>query len=326
MINVGVIGLGHIGERHLAAFGAAAGCRVTMVCARRGEEAVRASGVKIGDARVVMRADELIESRDVDAVVIATPTDTHAELAMHALKAGKHVLCEKPLALDSTDVRALAEAAYRYDRLCMPAMCMRFAPAWAWLKEQVSAETYGAVKSATFQRLGAMPNWGGGFFADASRSGGTLMDLHIHDADFVYYLFGRPEEVVSTGSIWHVTTAYRYDDRPGKPGHVVAEGGQDFSDGFGFVMRFGVAFERASVTYELGRAEELVLTKEGASAGVTLIAQTGIERQAAYFVKSVEKRAANDEVISPIDDAVAVTKMLECERESLRTGRVVAVG
>jgi predicted dehydrogenase len=119
-------------------------------------------------------------------VSICTPTDSHIELAMTALAAGRHVLVEKPVALRSAEVARLAQAAAPAGRVCMPAMCMRFWPGWEWLKERIEAGEFGRVRSATFQRVGAPPDWSA-FYGDYARSGGPLHDLHIHDADFIRF-------------------------------------------------------------------------------------------------------------------------------------------
>ena len=96
----------------------------------------------------------------------------HVDLAIAALEAGKHVLVEKPVAVTADEVRRLAEVDARTDALCMPAMCMRFWPAWTWLAERVREGTYGAVRSAAFQRRATPPRWGGGVYEDDSRPRG----------------------------------------------------------------------------------------------------------------------------------------------------------
>ena len=112
------------------------------------------------------------------------------------------------------DIGRLADAAHAAHRICMPAMCMRFWPAWLWLAEQVEEEALGKVQSATFHRLGSIPAWSREFYSDESQSGGALVDLHIHDADFVRHCFGDPVSLISTGSVEHLTTCYRFAKGP----------------------------------------------------------------------------------------------------------------
>src|SRR5438045_944041 len=200
MVRVGVIGLGFMGATHIGAFNAAreAGyaCEIVAVCdrkeSRRRGELWDVGGNAVSDVsqrrkafdpatvRGYERADELIDDPRVDLVSICTTTDTHVELASRALRAGKHVLVEKPVSLDAGGIRKLDAIAQASGKLCMPAMCMRFWPAWAWLKERIDDGQFGRCFSASFTRLAAMPRWSG-FFADGKRSGGALVDLHIHD-------------------------------------------------------------------------------------------------------------------------------------------------
>lgn len=341
-INVAVIGLGFMGRTHVRTYqdAAAAGlpCRLAAVCDRASERlrgsAFPAGNLATGSGETLFDPSNVKTSTDphaiihdpaIDLVSICTHTDTHVDLAIAALKAGKHVLCEKPVALDSNDVRAVAEAAYRYNRLCMPAMCMRFWPGWAWLKDRVRDESLGLLHSLTLQRLGSLPTWSEDFYRNAERSGGALMDLHIHDADFVYALFGRPEEVWSTGTTSHVTTIYRYDERSGKPAHVVAEGAQDFAPGFGFVMRYAAAFTDASATFDLSRIPPTMLHRNSNAEPVEVPAMSAYDAQTRHLIDAIARGRSNDDLIAPIDDAVAVTKMLEAERESLERGRPIPV-
>ncbi len=126
---------------------------------------------------------ELIHSDEIDLVDICVPTPFHLDLALAAIKAGKHVLCEKPLARTAADARRIARAAEKGAGFFMPAMCLRFWPEWAWLKKAVEKGTYGKVISAEFRRVGAVPP---GWFVRGDLSGGAILDLHLHDTDFVH--------------------------------------------------------------------------------------------------------------------------------------------
>jgi predicted dehydrogenase len=341
IIRAGVIGLGFMGATHARAYQSAAtagaGCTLAAVADKNPERLTGrvnaagnldtgASGERLFDPALVTgyaTPDELLADDSIDLVSICTHTDSHVPIALDALRAGKHVLVEKPVALTSRDVRELAEAAYRSGRLCMPAMCMRFWPGWAWLKRAIDERTYGPVRSAFFERLGSLPDWGGGFYADTTRSGGALMDLHIHDADFVHWCFGPPDEVVCAGSPMRVTALYRYSRGPA---HVVAQGGQDCSPGFPFRMRYLVAFESATADFDIARASPLLLHASGRSEPVTLEPLSGYDAQVRHLVGAIRSGKRIDQLAATIDDALAVTRMLEAELESCRTGRAVTVG
>jgi len=194
---------------------------------------------------------------------------------------------------------------------------MRFWPGWDWLKERVGDGSLGKVKSAVFQRLGTRPKWSS-FYADDARSGGALVDLHIHDADFVRWLFGDPAEVSSTGSLDHVTTLYRYE---GGPEHVVAEGAWNHEAGFQFRMRYIVVFERATADFDFGRTPQLLLVREGNAEPVALPAASAYEEQVRYFLGAVVE--GRRELRASVADALGVARLLEAERASLEGGRAV---
>jgi predicted dehydrogenase len=328
-LGVGVIGLGFIGQTHLRALARAQAeglrCRVESLCdadpARlagapvRGNIETGSAGADLhpGAARVADPGALLHDPR-VHAVIICTHTDTHVPMALRALAAGKHVLVEKPVAVSSAEVRRLRDAAgSRPDLVCMPAMCIRFWPAWAWLKERIVDGALGRVRSAVFLRLAPVPRWGGGFYEDLPRSGGALIDLHIHDADMVLWCLGEPDEVAATGSALHVTTLYRYRDGPA---HVVAEGGWSPHATEPFRMAYRVVFEGGTAEYEHGREPELVLHRESGSEGVSLRGGTGYDHEVRAFVGACMRGAPRRSPVS-MDDAVRAAELLERERRAL---------
>lgn len=315
---MGIIGFGFMGRTHAAAYEAAANtgfdCRVVAVADPRGKEtATDAAAVR--DAAVYTTAEELLADERVRLVSICTYTDTHAPLAAAALKAGKHVLVEKPVALTSDVVRSLRdEAAAHPGLVCIPAMCMRFWPGWDWLAARIKDGSLGAVRSATFTRLSAGPAWGGAFYGDHARSGGALVDLHIHDADFVLHVFGEPGGVASTGNTTHVTTLYRF--RHG-PAHVAAEGAWDLSPAAGFRMRFLVNFEHGTAEFDLSRTPSLVLHTATGTELVRLEQGTGYDGEVRHTLNVI---AGKDRPRATLDDALAVARILEAERASLEQG------
>ncbi|MCC6907493.1 MAG: Gfo/Idh/MocA family oxidoreductase [Phycisphaerales bacterium] len=334
-IGVGVIGLGFMGQTHLRCYRAAdkAGHanRLVAVCdssaERRAGRIEAAGNIATGggvafDAASVSAyasAAELLADPAVDLVSICTHTDTHADLAIAALEAGKHVLVEKPVAIASAQVQRVADAALRSERLCMPGLCIRFWPAWAWLRERIVDGAFGSVRSATFHRLASPPGWASAFYTDDSRTGGALVDLHIHDADFVRWVFGDPQAVVSAGTLDHVTTIYRYG--ADGPSHVVAEGGWDHTHGFEFRMRYVVLFEHATADFDLGRNPQLLIARNGQRQAVELDAITGYDAEIRHLLDAIA--TGRRELNATIDDAVAAARLLEAERESLRTERRV---
>ena len=327
-LGVGIVGLGFMGQTHLGAYQradeAGFGNKLVAVCdadpERRAGKAPAAGNFDTDAAEDLFDPvevkgyedpAELFADPSVDVVSICTPTDSHVDLAIAALEAGKHVLVEKPVAITAAEVARLAEVDARTDVLCMPAMCMRFWPAWAWLAERVREGTFGAVRSAAFQRLGTRPGWGGGFYEDDSRTGGALVDLHIHDADFIRWVFGAPDELRSTGSTAHLTTLYRYLDGPS---HVVAEGGWDHTPGSPFKMRYVVIFDGATADFDLGREQQLMLAKDGEFEAIEVEDINGYDGEVRHLLNAIKTGSA---LGATIGEAAGLAEMLEAEREAI---------
>jgi predicted dehydrogenase len=345
-IGVGVIGLGFMGRTHVAAYRAAEAsglpCRLVALCDRsearlRGDDsgagnlktggvAPAGGGFAPGGVSAYTDPERLLADPRVGIVSVCTHTDTHVDLTIRALEAGKHVLVEKPVAVTAPEVRRVAEAAARtHERsgaLCMPGMVMRFWPGWDWLEARVRDGLLGAVRSAIFARVGAGPSWSPEFYRDISRSGGALVDLHIHDADMVCRLFGRPREVACGGSIDHLTAMYRFEDPKG-PRHVAAEGGWSFVPSAGFRMRYTVCFERATADWDLTRTPTLLVHGEKGTDAPALSKESAYELEIRHFVEAAAGRAS---LRATMDEAVTVAEVLEAERESLRTGRTIKLG
>ena len=134
----------------------------------------------------------------IDAVDITTPTFLHRDHIMEAIAAGAgNIIAEKPLALSSRDAEEIYSAAEAAGARIVPAHVMRFTKEFRVLREAVSDCRYGAVLDASFSRISSMPLWSNGWLLDRSRSGAVPFDLHIHDLDMIFALFGKPASVTS---------------------------------------------------------------------------------------------------------------------------------
>jgi predicted dehydrogenase len=338
MIRIGIIGLGFMGKTHYGVYEKNPEARVVAIA---DSDPKRASGdlsggwgnVETGAKSDHLPMDrikgttdwrELIAMPEVEVIDICLPTPTHVEIATAALATGKHVICEKPMARTSADARAIADAAARATGFFMPAMCMRFWPEWEWIKRAVAEGHYGRVLSATFRRVGSYPV---GWFMNGALSGGAILDLHVHDTDFVYHLFGKPGGVFSrgyraaSGEVDHVVTQYLYDgaDAP----MVVAEGGWTLSAGHPFSMKATLVFERATIDYDLSRKETLMLYADGKGEAVAHATHDGWTGELGYFLECVKTNQRPQRVTA--EDAVTGIRIIEAEGRSIASGRVEAV-
>lgn len=157
--------------------------------------------------------DELIDSPSVEAVHIATPFTTHVELALAAMRAGKHVLVEKPVATRAADVELLFEEAHRLGRFCMEAMWFRFNPAVRRMMELVASGAIGEVRSvrAAFGIPMPVEHFPGRW--DADRSPGSLFDQGIYPVTLAHLTLGAPDSISVRGTMASppIDTAAHYD-------------------------------------------------------------------------------------------------------------------
>jgi predicted dehydrogenase len=328
--RVAVLGLGFMGRTHIGAYAAAnesgSPNELVAVCdsdpERRAGRSGAAGNLEGGESDELMfdpsevRAyadpSELFADPDVELISICTHTDSHVDLAIEALAAGKHVLVEKPVAKTSAEVERLVAAAAEASTLCMPAHCMRFWPGWDWLRARIDSGEFGAVRSAVFRRLASPPAWSADFYSNSARTGGALIDLHIHDADFIRWCFGPPDSVECAGTIDHLTALYRYAKGPS---HVVAEGGWDHSPGFAFQMRYVVVFEEATAEFDLSRDPQLFLSRGGESEAVELPDGDGYVGEVRHLLELV--RNGSRELRCTVAEALELARMLEMELAGL---------
>jgi predicted dehydrogenase len=144
-----------------------------------------------GVERVTTDADEVFADPDVDAVIIATPNFTHRPLAVAAARAGKHVMCEKPLGLNAAEVREMLDAARAARVVHMTAFTYRFAPSMRYLKRLVTSGALGEPRHFRSQRFLDLPetSWGWRQYRDKAGAG-DLFDMTIHRIDFAQDLLG----------------------------------------------------------------------------------------------------------------------------------------
>jgi predicted dehydrogenase len=336
-VNVAVVGLGFMGVTHITTYQKLKAAKIVAVC-----DSVRlpVNGVLPGvtgnitgsgaidlgrDVKVYRVLDEVLADPQVELVDLCVPTVLHPEQAIAALKAGKHVLCEKPLALSSAQARQIVKAAQTASGFFMPAMCMRFWPGWAFLKQVVEDLPYGKVQAASFRRVSPTPGWSKATYSSGKLSGGALLDMHIHDTDFVQFLFGKPKSVFSTGvtrggdSIDHVVTQYNFPDGP----TVHAEGTWLLIGNFN--MSYTLLCERATLDYDLARgAEALRITEQGKKPRTMKCdGLDGYGSEMSYMLEAIRSGKAPKVVTA--QDGLSAVEICEAEAKSVRSGRVVAV-
>ncbi|MFK7759012.1 MAG: Gfo/Idh/MocA family protein [Phycisphaerales bacterium] len=335
-IGIGIIGYGFMGRTHALAYQDAARdgypCSLVSIADRSRAKITsdkNAPGnisddqrcVNLEGTQVTDDLDELLNNAQVDIVSVCTQTETHVEIALKALHAGKHVLVEKPIALTASEVQRLADAARETGRVCLPAMCMRVWPAWAFIRSAIQSATYGPVRSASFQRLGTQPDWSS-VYADHNRSGGVLHDLHIHDADFIVHCFGMPDAVSTAGDGLHLSTQYHYKNGPA---HVSAEAGWDQQAGMDFEMKCRINFEHATLDFDFSRDDQLLLVEGETRNQIQCSSLSGYDQEIRYMLNRARGIELESEQVLNIDQTVQVAKLLEAEQTSMLNKQTVLI-
>ncbi|MEX0742179.1 MAG: Gfo/Idh/MocA family oxidoreductase, partial [Phycisphaeraceae bacterium] len=189
-----------------------------------------------------------------------------------------------------------------------------------WIKQAVDEGRYGKVLDASFRRVGAMPP---GWFSNGEMSGGAILDLHVHDTDFVYHMLGMPKAVYSrgysrhTGRTDYIVTQYDF----GKDGPVVSsEGSWSMQDAFGFSMRCTVNFEKATADFTIDNEQGLIVHEGDKSTPIEMDSD-GYHEELRYFVDCVANKRKPEIVTA--EDAVQSIKIVEAEARSIETGEVV---
>ena len=261
-MKIAVFGLGFMGSTHLKALAALPQAELAAVMdfneARLSGDLSDIQG-NIGgpgqrmDFSSVARYrswQEALRDPAIEAVDICLPTCLHAPVALGALRAGKHVLTEKPMALNGAHCDEMIAEAGRRKRVLMVAQVLRFIPSYQRLSELVRSGRLGTVRSAVFRRRGAAPAWGPWEF-DPAQSGGGIFDLLIHDVDMCLHLFGVPPEVCALGyenvpaGIDSIVAHLHYPDL----GPVTITGGWHHIGSYPFSMEYTVVGDGGAVEY-----------------------------------------------------------------------------
>jgi predicted dehydrogenase len=296
IVNIGIIGLGFMGATHIAGYARVPGVSVTAVSTSNpavlagdlskigGNIDFDSSSIDISAAKKYPRWQDLVADTRVDAVDICLPTDLHEPVTGAAMAAGKHVLCEKPMALTEADCELMIEAANKHKRVLMIGQVLRFWPEYLALQEFAASKKYGSIRSATFVRQCGLPDWSKWLPVEA-RSGGATLDLLIHDIDQALLLCGMPERVsakkLGDGDGMMATLIY-----PGGP-EVRIQGGW-FQPGAPLKMSFQTVAERGQIEFS---AEGLFLND--ASGGRTKLEPAGpdgYQAEVAYFIECCQKQ------------------------------------
>lgn len=203
-LKIGVIGTGGIAHAcHLPGYASVPDlCEIVAVCDIKPDVAKK-TAEKYGVAKVCTDFNDIVNDPEIDAVTVSTPNIVHHDPTIACLKAGKHVLCEKPLAMNAQEAREMCAAARDAKKILMVGLQSRFGGAGQFMKQYIDAGHMGDIYYARAQALRrrGVPGWGV-FIDKAQQGGGPLVDIGVHILDFTLYLMGYPKPVSVFGKTW----------------------------------------------------------------------------------------------------------------------------
>ena len=345
MIRVGIVGIGFMGMVHYLTYQKVRGAQIVAICEQdkkrlagdwrsiKGNFGPQGTRMDLTGVACYSEYEELLADESIDVVDVTLPPALHAPVAAKALRAGKHVFCEKPMALTIPDCRRMDRAAENSDRLLLVGHVLPFFPEYAWALKTIRSGKYGKLLGGSFKRVIADPSWLAHYWK-ADQIGGPMLDLHVHDAHFIRLLFGMPHSLLCRGRMrdglaenWHTQFDYG-SEGPVVHAHsgVIAQQGRSFNHGF------EIHLEQATLMFEfavIGKegmylCPPTLLTADGKvkrpnlSDGDPMRAFHAEIKEVVRCIRSVEK--------SPVlDGSLASAAVLLCQKqtESLSKGRLV---
>jgi predicted dehydrogenase len=328
-MRIGIAGLGFMGMTHAQAWNRIEGAELTAVYSSD-EKKLRGdlrevggnlgiSGTQMDFSRVqrCQNLDALLTHSGVDAVDLCLPTHLHARAAILALQSGKHVIVEKPLALNGSEAEQVLEAARKSGKVLMAAHVLRFLPPYRAVADVIRSGQTGAVRSVFLRRRCGAPSWSR-WLGDASKSGGGVFDLLIHDVDYAVKLFGIPEFLSATGytdfgkgiDVIHGQLLYRDGFA------VTVTGGWHHPKSYPFSMEFTVVTDGGTFEYSSGAGSVTRYAIDGNESKVELSEQDPFEAELRYFSECCRTGSSPD-LCPPSESAAAVklTLLLSEARE-----------
>lgn len=195
-INWGIVGLGNIAHQFAQDLMLAEDAIITAVASRYLDKAKDFASI-YNFPKSYGNYDAIFEDENVDIIYIATPHNSHAELTIKALKNNKHVLCEKPLALNYKDALQMIEASKQNNKFFMEAFWTRFNPSLKEALHKIKKGEIGEVKYINADFAFAVENLEGNRMTDLKLGGGTLMDIGVYPLFLAYLILGIPTEILA---------------------------------------------------------------------------------------------------------------------------------
>ncbi len=339
-LSFGICGFGFMGRTYFAHLSNHPRARVAAVCSKdnikradqegevgnlptAGDKALSLEGVNVYED-----VDDLIADESVDVIAITLPTPMHADITVQALESGRHVICEKPMALRLRDCDRMIHTAEKAGRTLMIAQCVRFWPQYERIKQIVDDGGVGDVKVLTLRRMSEPPGHSvGNWLLDHKLSGGAILDMHVHDIDYARCLLGVPDNIHArghvgpSGGIDQVTATWGYTD--GR--YVIVEGGWLYRAPWPFEMQILVQGSTGTLDWSMVRGPKILHYASGPAPLEIEVDNDadGWQRELDYFIECIIEGKPVERCLP--DTSRINIALAHLERRAVRTGRVLSV-
>lgn len=340
-VRVAVIGLG-MGKSHLKNYKANANVEIAAVCDMN-KELADTIAKEYGVANIYTDANEMLAKEKLDAVSVVTPNKFHSPLTLAAVDKGLHVLCEKPMAMNTAEAVEMKMAADKKGVNLMINFSYRFSAMSYALKKTIDSGIIGPIyfgRSVWHRRLG-MPRFGGWFGQKALSGGGPLIDLGVHRLDLALWLMGYPAPVSVNGSAYNKIAA-QHAAKEGKPFDVedCACGLIKFDNGATLILEASWALHIKEKEHMITSlyGEKGGIVQKNTDGGYNFTAEIYTNEDGMEFTKTLDQSripvpTPQDEFVASIiekrkpmadgEDGIKVMKILDGIYESARTGKEV---
>jgi predicted dehydrogenase len=347
MLKIGIAGIGFMGMIHYLAWQRVPGAKVVALSSRdpkkragdwrgiQGNFGPPGERMDLRGVRGFETFDELIAQPDIDLIDICLPNGGHCKATLAAATAGKHVLCEKPIALNVADAKKMLAGTSKSGTQLMIGHILPFFPEYCFALSCLWSGKYGKVRGGHFKRIISDPPPAVNYF-DPAEMGGPLVDLHIHDAHFIRLLFGMPAAVFSRGRmrgevVEFAETQFVFEDASQM---VSATSGVIPQQGRSFTHGFEIHFERATLLFDFamlgGKPHVATPLTVLDSKGKTTQPKLGSSDPVDAFVaelREVAKSLKSGKPSNSLSGQLAADALQICLREnqSVKSGRLVRV-
>jgi predicted dehydrogenase len=325
-MRVGIVGTGSMGGVHAKAW-QQAGVKLSGVISERLEHA-QAFALE-HDTQAFSSLQDLLEV--VDVLDICAPTHLHREMTEMAAKAGKHIICEKPIALNLEDARAMIEICSSQNVRLFIAQVVRFFPQYRAAQEVFASGQLGNLGVLRLKRAGYQPSptW----FSDESKSGGMVLDMMIHDFDYALWLGGKVSRVYATSArAFHPNSSGDYalvtlGFESGAMAQI--EGGWAYPKGT-FRTSLDIAGSQGLIEWHSDNSSTIrsfleVQHSDADAVGIpsSVLSEDPYTTQIKHFIHALETDTPFD--VTP-QDALTALEIALAARDSLATGRAINLG